>query len=451
MTQRSDETGRVGASSAPSSAYGARHGAEGATPSRPDAKRDGSSLISDPAVFATGVPFDEFRRLRMEGGVTWVTEKPLWRHSGAVGRAIAGAGYWAVTRYEAIRAVSQQPEIFSSAAAGAFLTDPQSPQHLHMLRQLLLNMDAPEHTRLRASLAPAFARKTIDRLRPTMFEHARTIVADLPRGETFDAVRRIAAELPLRVLADFMGMPRSDTPLLHDWSNHLVGFDDPEYGGGSVLAFKRTVAEIFDYARRLAQEKRRRPGDDLLSFAVSSSLDGKTLSEAEIGHLCLLLVAAGEETSRHLLSGGLLALTEWPEEKERICRDRTLTASAVEEMLRWVTPIMLFRRTAVHDVELEGQSIGAGDKVVLYYISANRDERVFPEPDRFCIARAPNPQIAFGVGSHFCLGAYFARHEALALFEALHPHLRGFQRVGPIDRLESNFMNGIKHMPAVLN
>jgi cytochrome P450 len=215
-----------------------------------------------------------------------------------------------------------------------------------------------------------------------------------------------------------------------------------------VEAYNRTFVEAFEYARKLAAQRRAEPRDDVVSFLVNTEVDGRHLTDSEFCHLWILLVIGGNESTRHLLSGSLQALAEWPEQRKLFVEGEASVPSAVEEFLRWVSPIMQFRRTAIRDTELDGERIRAGDKVILYYISANRDEKVFPNPSQLDLRRSPNPHLAFGIGPHFCLGAHLARLEAVSLFELLRPHLHKFELIGPVVRLKSNFMNGIKSMPA---
>jgi len=404
-----------------------------------------SCYLSDPATYVAGVPHDEFARLRREAPVTWVDERPLWRYSSTgAATAVPGTGYWALTRYATVAAVSRAPDVFSSAMRGCFLADPRSRQDLERTRQFLINLDGPEHRRIRQRLAAAFSPRAISRLQASINGHARSLIAGLIDREEFDAVRELAAELPLLSLADLLGVPREDRRLLYEWSNNLVGFDDPEFGAGRIDVYKRTFADAFAYALELASGKRWRPGEDLVSELVQAG----AMTDREYCHLWLLLVVAGNETTRHLLSGGLHALVEWPDEGRRLVRRPDLVPTAVEELLRWVSPIMQFRRTATRDLELEGQPIRAGDKVVMYYISANRDETVFDQPGRLDLARTANSHMAFGTGPHFCLGAHLARLEATALLEVLLPHLNHLELTGPTVRLESNFMNAVKSMPA---
>ena len=405
-------------------------------------------MLSDPTIYGAGIPHHEFARLRQEAPVTWVEEDPQRLCSLSGTARTQDAGYWAVTRHAAVVAVSRQPQLFSSAFRGAFFADPKSRPDLERTRQLLINMDAPQHTIVRRIVTEAFTPRAIRQLQDNIRIHAQSIVERVLRQEQFDAVRDLAAELPLLVLADMLGMPREDRSLMFKWSNNLVGFDDPEYGGGNIDAYQRTFVEAFDYARDLAACKRRRPSDDLVSMLVKSEIDGRHLTESEFCHLWILLVVGGNESTRHLLSGTLVSLVEWQCERDRLVAHPELIPIAVEELLRWVSPIMQFRRTAIKDVEFHGQRIKEGDKVVLYYVSANRDEEVFENSARLDLVRTPNPHLAFGVGSHFCLGAHLARLEAATLIDELRPHLSKLELVGPIVRLESNFMNGIKSIPA---
>ena len=405
-------------------------------------------LLSDPATYAESVPHEEFARRRADAPVAWVAERPMHRRSARTSTVQRGTGYWAVTRHETVTAASRLPEVYSSAERGAFLPDPVTKADLDRLRQLLVNMDGPEHATVRRLVTSAFTPRAVRELEAGIQRHAAELVERVLRLEQFDVVADLAAELPLLVLADLLGVPREDRALLLEWSNNLVGFDDPEFGGGSVEVYRKTFADAFKYALTLAGERRRHPREDLISLLANAEIDGRRLTEQEFCQTWILLVIAGNETTRHLVSGGLLALANWPSERDALVADPGLVPSAVEEMLRWVTPIMQFRRTAVADTVLDGQPIAAGDKMVLYYISANRDERVFAEPDRLRLDRSPNPHLAFGVGPHYCLGARLAKTEAAALFGLLRPHLPRLAFTGPPVRLRSNFMNGIKSLPA---
>jgi cytochrome P450 len=404
--------------------------------------------IAHPGTYAAGVPHEEFSRRREHEPVAWVPEPLLWRHSSGGRIASQGSGFWAATTHEAVLSASRRPQDFSSAAKGVFLSDPRTPGDLRQTRQLLVNMDAPQHGRIRKLVTSVFTPRAVRELAGSVTGHAEALVAKAVRAGDFDVVTDLASELPLLVLSDLLGMPPEDRHRLYRWSNHLVGFDDPEYGGGDVDAYRTTMAEAFQYALLLARQRREHPTDDLISLLANAEVDGERLSDREFCNFWLLLVVAGNETTRHLIAGSLQALVENPGERGRLVSGFTPMSSAVEELLRWITPIMQFRRTAVRDTELCGQPIAEGDKVVLFYISANRDAAVFSDPQRLDLSRDPNPHLSFGIGPHFCLGAHLARLELTALLTAIRPHLPRLELTGPVVRLESNFVNAAKSMPA---
>jgi len=265
------------------------------------------------------------------------------------------------------------------------------------------------------------------------------------RGEC-DFVSEVAAELPLQVIAEMMGVPLEERQMVFDWSNRLIGFDDPEFQTSQDDG-KAAATEMFAYANQLASERVRCPKDDLVSILMHSEVEGEKLTELEFDLFFILLAVAGNETTRNLISGGMCALSENPAERARLRQNPDLLPSAVEEMLRWVSPVMHFRRTATHDIDLHGQKIREGDKVVLWYISANRDAAVFPDPDRFDVGRTPNDHLAFGLGTHFCLGNNLARLEIRVMFEEILRRLPDLELAGPVRRLRSAFINGIKEMP----
>jgi len=404
--------------------------------------------LADPATYAVGVPHAEFARRRREDPVGWVEEPMLRRHSGAGQMATRGTGYWAVTTYDAVLAASRQPDVFSSGQRGAFLADPRTPADLARARELLVNMDAPRHLRVRRLVTSVFTPRAVRALAGSVREHAHALVTGIAGTGHFDVVTDLAAELPLLVLADLLGMPRADRHLLYRWSNSLVGFDDPEFGGGNIETYRAAFGESFHYALRLAVDRREHPRDDLVSLLANAEVDGRRLTDREFCNFWLLLVVAGNETTRHLISGSLTALTEHPGELARLVSGQVELAASAEELIRWVTPIMQFRRTATRDTSLAGRVIAEGDKVVLYYTSANRDEAAIPGAGRLDLGRLPNPHVAFGVGPHFCLGAHLARLELSSLLGELTPYLPRLEVAGPAVRLESNFVNGMKSVPA---
>src|SRR5262249_13974347 len=315
-------------------------------------------------------------------------------------------------------------------------------------RMLMLNRAPPLHTRYRLLINKGFTPRMVNALEETMRDRTREIldrVAD--RGEC-DFVVDVAAELPLQVIADLMGVPQDDRHNLFDWSNRLIGAEHPEYG---LTEEDTAVAsmELYAYAAELANAKRAEPGEDLISvLSTRAEVDGERLSGLEIDLFFLLLSVAGNETTRNLISHGLVALLEHPDQLALLRSNPDLMGSTIEEMLRWASPVMQFRRTAMVDHELHGQPIKDGDKIVFWHISANRDETKFRDPFTFDIARTPNEHVAFGGGGpHFCLGANLARMEIRVMFEELLARFSELEITGDVSRLRSNFINGIKHIP----
>lgn len=382
------------------------------------------------------VPHDMFALLRREAPVFWHREPR------------GGRGFWAVTKYADVVHISKNPRLFSSYRGGTNIFDIPE-EDLAITRNLMLNMDPPQHTKYRRLVSQGFSPRRVAALEPHIREVTTRILDRVaPRGEC-DFVTEISAELPLQVIAELMGVPQEDRQMIFDWSNKLVGFDDPEFreNPASMEEGKRVAAEMWAYAHQLAERRKREPGNDLVSALMHAEVDGRRLTEMEFDSFFLLLAVAGNETTRNLISGGMLALIEHPDQKRKLLDHPELLPTAVEEMLRWVSPVISFRRTATADTELRGQKIREGDKVVMFYISANRDEEVFPNADRFDVTRSPNEHIAFGIGEHYCLGANLARLEIRVMFEELLRRMPDLELAGPPRRLRSNFLSGIKSMP----
>jgi cholest-4-en-3-one 26-monooxygenase len=389
--------------------------------------------LTDKDTFVHGVPHDWFASLRRDAPVFWHEEED-------------GPGFWCVTRYDDVVTVNRDNQIFSSSRGAVFMWDlPESA--LEQQRLMMLNMDPPMHTRYRRLVNKGFTPRMVSELETKARERARAILDKVtPRGEC-DFVVDVAAELPLQVIADVLGVPQEDRHKMFDWSNRMVGSDDPEYGVTEEEAQLASM-ELFAYANKLAEEKRGEAGQDLISILSDAEVDGEQLTQLEIDLFFMLLTVAGNETTRNQVSHGLLALLEHPDQLERLRANRELLPGAVEEMLRWASPVMHFRRTATEDLILGGQAIAAGDKIVIWYVSANRDEKVFDDPMRFDIERSPNEHVAFGGGGpHFCLGANLARMEIRVLFEELLDRWSHLELAGEPTRLRSNFINGIKHIP----
>ncbi|HEX7672019.1 MAG TPA: cytochrome P450 [Polyangiaceae bacterium] len=392
--------------------------------------------VYDLDTYVQGVPHTLYRRLRAEDPVHWNPEP-------------GGPGFWAVTKYADVVTISKDPKTYSSARGATNIWD-LPKEHLSTVQMLMVNMDPPRHTKFRRLVSRGFTPRMTSRLEPFIRAAAiRSIERAAGLGEC-NFVREVAAELPLVVIADLMGIPQDDRHKVFDWSNRLIGFDDPEFQtsfeDGTIAA-----QELWMYANGLAELRKKEPGEDLVSLLVQGEIDGEHLTEMEFDAFFLMMAVAGNETTRNAISGGMLALMQNPGERDRLLADPSLLPSAIEEMLRWVAPVIHFRRTAMRDLELRGKTIREGDKVVMFYPSANHDEEVFPNPDVFDVGRTPNDHLSFGIGQHFCLGSSLARLELKILFEELLARLPNVTLAGNVRRLRSNFINGYKEIPVRLN
>lgn len=392
--------------------------------------------LSDHDAFVAGVPHEAFRRLRKEDPVHWNPEPD------------GGSGFWAVTRYEDIRTVHRNAQLYSSEIGGTSLEDLDAEQI--EARKSMIDTDPPRHDELRAIVNRRFTPKAVTVWEDQVRKVAREVIEGaLPKSE-FDFVREISSEIPMQVFAEILGVPQSERREIIEIGDRLLGNADPEYAVESDddahrnLPFSSPAAlEMFAFGRRLFDERRAESRDDIATALVEAGLD-----QRELDVYFVLLATAGNETTRHTISHGLLALLENPDEMERLRADPELGKPAAEEMLRWATPVHHFRRTAAEDTELAGQAIAAGDKVTTWFVSGNRDETVFEDPDRFDVGRSPNRHMTFGPGGvHHCLGAHLAKMEIRISFEELLSHSATIELVGPPERLRSNFFNGIKRMP----
>jgi cytochrome P450 len=425
--------------------------------------------LVDPATYEVGPPFDLLRRLRAETPVAWVDEPALHGQP-------AGSGFWLVLRHADVEWVLRDPATFSSWLGATQVRDAAD---LDWVRRMMLNMDPPDHSRLRRLLTRSFTPRAVaaltEAIEATAARLVDRVVAGAPEGRC-DFAKDVAADLPLLTLADVLGVPAEDRWLMFDWSNRVIGWQDPDYAtsaafdgtAGTAMAREalalrpvpdadgrmpdpRTRAgmpDLYAYARLLAEEKRRAPGDDVMSILLAQVDEGGGhVSDAEFENMFWLFAVAGNETLRNGLPGGLIALLQHPEQLAVLRADPSLLPGAVDEMLRWWTPVMVFRRTAARDVELGGVRIRAGDKVVVSFTSANRDESVFPDPDRFDVRRAPNPHLSFGHGPHFCLGGQLARAQMRALFGELLRRTERLELDGSPALLRSSFQRGVKRLP----
>ncbi len=389
--------------------------------------------LTDSKPYADGVPHHWFAYLRKNAPVWWQEESD-------------GPGFWAVTSHADCTQVNRDYEHFSSAKKATFIWD-LGQDDLAQQQLLMLNMDPPLHTRYRRLVNKGFTPKMVNQLHTRINAAADRIIDSVIEEGSADFVTDMAAELPLVVIAELLGVPHEDRHRMFDWSNRMIGGEDPEYQTGEE-ASQQAAMELYAYASELFATKRADPHDDLMSVLNSVDIDGEKLSDIELELFFLLLTVAGNETTRNLISGGMAAFFENPDQWELLRNDRSLLPSAVEEMLRYVTPVMNFRRQTTQELELGGQQIEADSKVVFFHISANRDEAVFDDPQTFDITRNPNPHIAFGAGGpHFCLGANLARMEIRVMFEHLLDRMPDIRLDGKVQRLQSQFISGVKHIP----
>ena len=393
--------------------------------------------LVDPARYGErGYPHELWARMRAEAPVTYIEPPDL-------------EPFWAITKHADVQQVAAQPLRFSSAR-GITLRRPNQPD-FHS--DVLVVLDPPRHGPLRRVASPRFTPKAMRARRTDIERIAVELVEDVVAGGAegeFDFVDRIAAPFPLAVIAWTLGVPREDVGLLHRWTNEVIGKNDPEYrreGESPGQTIKRARGELHAYFGALVEERRREPQDDLVTELAQSDIDGTPLSEEELVSYCELLVEAGNETTRNAISGGLLALTEHPDEWVKLRADPELVPDAAEEILRWVSPISHFSRTATEDTEVHGVTIRAGEQVAIFFASANRDEEVFDDPFAFRVGRRPNPHLAFGFGEHFCMGAHLARVELDVIFRLLVDRFEGFEVAGPVVRLESIVNGSLKHLP----
>jgi cytochrome P450 len=433
--------------------------------------RPDTEVVYDPATYTGGVPYPALARLRRESPVAWTQEIPVLGWPG-------GPGFWLVLRHADVEQVLTQPRLFSSWLGATQIRDPATPTALGYVRQMMLNMDPPGHSRLRRLLARSFTPRAVAGLEQRIRGYARSLCDRVLAGERgeCDFAKDLAADLPLLTLADVLGVPEQDRWLLFDWSNRVIGYQDPDYAssaefdssGGTPMAreavalrpapdsrgrmpdprTREGMPDLYAYAHLLAGEKRRRPGHDVMSILLAQvDDDGGQVSVEEFENMFWLFAVAGNETVRNGLPGGCIALLDHPAAQQELRADPALMPRAVDEMLRWWTPVMTFRRTAAAGCELAGQRIREGDKVVVSFASANRDEAVFAGADGFDIHRHPNPHLVFGHGPHFCLGAHLARTQMAALLREVLARTSTLRCAGEPSFLRSNFQRGVKRLP----
>ena len=405
-------------------------------------------FISGERFARDGYPHAEWARLRREAPVFW-TERPDC------------ISFWAVTKHADIVALSRQPRVWQNAPRLAVFPDLEKEVEKRIAEsgappqqeaRHLLNMDPPEHGRFRKLASSRFTPRALELKRKSIEEISRGILDEFANGGATteaDFVEGVSVKLPLAVLLDMLGVPQSDWKLMMQWTNETIGATDPEYqqGQSALETAERSRLQLFGYFMRMVEERRKQPTPDIVSVIANATLDGKHLPPIELLSFYYLLVVAGNETTRNATSGALLALIQNPGELEKLKRRRELIPSAVEEIVRWTTPVIQFCRTALVDTELRGQKIRAGQAACLFYPSGNRDEEVFPDGDVFRVDRDPNPHVGFGIGEHFCMGANLARLELEVVIQQLVDRIEEVELTGPVRRLRSSFVGGVKSMP----
>jgi hypothetical protein len=405
--------------------------------------------ISDPEFWKGSRQHREsvFATLRREAPVKFFPEIPLANFP-------VGPGYWALTKHDDIWHVSRNPELFCSGK-GSNIAD--LTVELNEFFGSMISMDDPKHVRLRTIVSKGFTPKEITRVEEYVKNKAKTIVDKVlekyGNNEEFDFVDNIAAPFPLQIICEMMGIPESDERQILEWTNVILGAGDPDFGG-TIENLLNVALEMFAYAQALGEARLANPTNDLTSVMMHAIVDGERMSSQEFGSFFILLAVAGNETTRNAISHGMLQLTEHPDQKAAWYADFDAKAKgAVEEIVRWASPVIHFRRTATRDTEIRGVKIKAGEKVVMWYNSGNRDEEIYENPHQFNIARTLAPaQVGFGAGGpHFCLGANLARREIAVMFDEIRRRLPNLVITGEPAYLQSNFINGIKRMPCRIN
>jgi cholest-4-en-3-one 26-monooxygenase len=392
--------------------------------------------LTDPDLYAQRVPQEELAELRQAA--------PIWWNPQPSDMGFNDDGFWAVTRHRDVVAISRDSETFSSYENTAIVrfASGSTREQIEMQRVIMLNIDPPHHTKVRGIVSRGFTPRAINNLRDVLNDRAKKIVQQALANGTGDFVTDVACELPLQAIAELIGVPQEDRHKLFAWSNDMIGYDDPEYSGDGETA----AAEILGYSMVMAEDRRACPRDDIVTKLVNAQVDGDELTSDEFGFFVILLAVAGNETTRNAISHGMLAFLDHPDQWELFKAERPLTA--VDEIVRWATPVTVFQRTATRDTELGGQLIKKGQRVGMFYRSANFDDEVFENPEHFNIMRNPNPHVGFGgTGAHYCLGANLARLEIDLIFNAIADAMPAITKAGDPQRLRSGWLNGVKRLP----
>jgi len=392
--------------------------------------------LTDPDLYAVRVPQEEFAELRRATPVRWNPQP--------TDMGFNDDGFWAVTRHRDVVAVSRDSDTWSSAENGAIIRNVRGTtrDQVELQRVIMLNIDPPQHTKQRAIVSRGFTPRSIENLRQVLAARAAQIVTEAVENGSGDFVTDVACELPLQAIAELLGVPQEDRHKIFAWSNQMVGADDPDY----AVEGPQAAAELVAYSMVMAADRRACPRDDIVTKLVNAQIDGDDLTEDEFGFFVILLSVAGNETTRNAISHGMLAFLDNPDQWEIFKAERPDTA--VDEIVRWATPVTAFQRTATTDTELGGQAIRKGQRVGLFYRSANFDEDAFDHPETFDVLRSPNPHVGFGgTGTHYCLGANLARLEIDLIFNAIADAMPGISKAGESERLRSGWLNGVKRLP----
>ncbi|HLK01071.1 MAG TPA: cytochrome P450 [Streptosporangiaceae bacterium] len=393
--------------------------------------------LTDPELYARRVPDEVFADLRGTAPVWWNAQP-----HGATG--FGDTGFWAITRHADVMAASRNDKVFSSWENTAIIRfdDGITREAVEMQRVIMLNTDPPHHTDMRRIVSRGFTPRAISALRGALDQRARAIVAAARDKGEGDFVEDIACELPLQAICELLGVPQQDRKMIFDWSNRMMNYDDPEYGGDGAVA----AMEIIAYAMAMAEDRLSSPRDDIVTTLTHAHVDEGMLTPDEFAYFVIMLTVAGNETTRNATTHGMIAFQEHPDQWELFKRERPETAP--DEIIRWATPVTAFQRTAICDTELSGQLIKKGERIGLFYRSANFDEQVFDDPTTFSVLRSPNPHLGFGgMGAHYCLGASLAKLELELIFTAIADIMPDLRPLGEPERLRHGWINGIKRYP----